>query len=75
MDKELKEKEAAGKVASINLKEEFESSGVDQILSELDNTLIGLEPVKTRIRETASLLLVDKAREKMGLMTESQLCT
>tara|TARA_B100000287_G_scaffold234838_1_gene221162 strand:- start:410 stop:1327 length:918 start_codon:yes stop_codon:yes gene_type:complete len=71
MDKELKEKEAAGKVASVNLKEEFESSGVDQILTELDNTLIGLEPVKTRIRETASLLLVDKAREKMGLMTES----
>ena len=67
LDKELKEKEAAGKVASVNLKEEFESSGVDQILSELDNGLIGLEPVKTRIRETASLLLVDKARQKVDL--------
>ena len=58
-------------VSEVNLKEDFQSSGVADILSELDNSLIGLEPVKTRIKETASLLLVDKAREKLGLVSES----
>ena len=58
-------------VSEVNLKEDFQSSGVAEILSELDNSLIGLEPVKTRIKETASLLLVDKAREKLGLVNES----
>ncbi len=57
-------------VSEVNLKEDFQSSGVADILSELDNSLIGLEPVKTRIKETASLLLVDKAREKLGLVSE-----
>tara|TARA_A200000113_G_scaffold10454_1_gene10199 strand:- start:522 stop:1436 length:915 start_codon:yes stop_codon:yes gene_type:complete len=58
-------------VSQVNLREDFQSSGVADILSELDNSLIGLEPVKTRIKETASLLLVDKAREKLGLVSES----
>ncbi len=58
-------------VSEVNLKEDFQSSGVADILSELDNSLIGLEPVKTRIKETASLLLVEKAREKLGLVSES----
>ena len=70
MAHEVEEKELKA-VSEVNLKEDFLSSGVADILSELDNTLIGLEPVKTRIKETASLLLVDKAREKLGLVSES----
>ena len=70
MSNEVEEKELKV-VSEVNLKEDFQSSGVADILSELDNSLIGLEPVKTRIKETASLLLVDKAREKLGLVTES----
>ena len=70
MENEGEEKELKT-VSEVNLKEDFESSGVAEILSELDNSLIGLEPVKTRIKETASLLLVDKAREKLGLVNES----
>ena len=70
MANEVEEKELKA-VSEVNLKEDFQSSGVADILSELDNSLIGLEPVKTRIKETASLLLVDKAREKLGLVTES----
>ena len=70
MENEGEEKELKT-VSAVNLKEDFESSGVAEILSELDNSLIGLEPVKTRIKETASLLLVDKAREKLGLVNES----
>ena len=71
MPKEIEEKNTSTVASEVNLKEEFQSSGVAEVLSELDNSLIGLEPVKTRIRETASLLLVDKAREKLGLMNES----
>ena len=70
MKNEGEEKELKA-VATVNLKEDFQSSGVADILSELDNSLIGLEPVKTRIKETASLLLVDKAREKLGLVSDS----
>ncbi len=70
MENEGKEKEAMT-VTEVNLKEDFQASGVADILTELDNSLIGLKPVKTRIKETASLLLVDKAREKLGLVNES----
>ena len=70
MENEEKEKEAKT-ITEVNLKEDFQASGVADILTELDNSLIGLKPVKTRIKETASLLLVDKAREKLGLVNES----
>ncbi len=70
MENEGKEKEAKT-VTEVNLKEDFQASGVADILAELDKSLIGLKPVKTRIKETASLLLVDKAREKLGLVNES----
>ena len=55
----------------IDLHAELIETGVEQVLLELDNSLIGLEPVKTRIRETAALLLVEKAREKLGLIHEA----
>jgi len=56
---------------SVDLRAEYESSGVAEVLRELDNELIGLAPVKQRIRETAALLLVDRARRDMGLMHET----
>ncbi len=52
---------------AIDLKAEYESSGVKDVLEELDRDLIGLAPVKKRIRETAALLLVDRARKRLGL--------
>ncbi|RUW82605.1 MULTISPECIES: CbbX protein [unclassified Mesorhizobium] len=57
--------------AAIDLREEFETSGVKDILAELDRELIGLAPVKRRIRETAALLLVERARRRMGLAHET----
>ena len=54
----------------VDLRKDFEESGVGKILDELDSSLTGLEPVKTRIRETAALLIVDKARRKLGLVNE-----
>ena len=55
----------------VNLLEDFEESGVKELLDELDQSLTGLEPVKNRIKETAALLIVDKARKKLGLVNES----
>ena len=51
-------------LGKIDLHAELVETGVEQVLIDLDKSLIGLEPVKTRIRETAALLLVEKAREK-----------
>lgn len=54
----------------VDLRAEYESSGVRAVLDELDRELIGLAPVKARIRETAALLLVDRARRDLGLAHE-----
>merc|ERR1719324_385915 len=43
--------------------------GVQEILDKLDYDLVGLKPVKARVREIASLLVVDKMRLKLGLET------
>ncbi|QDL93724.1 CbbX protein [Paroceanicella profunda] len=55
----------------IDLRAEFESSGVAEVLAELDRELTGLKPVKARIRETAALLLVDRARRSLGLAQDT----
>ena len=55
---------------TIDLKRDFAASGLDEELGQLDRDLVGLAPVKRRIREIAALLLVDRAREKLGLKTE-----
>ena len=52
---------------SIDLSNEYLNSGVHEILEGLDNELIGLNPVKTRIKEIAALLLVDRARNNLDL--------
>jgi probable Rubsico expression protein CbbX len=56
---------------TVDLAKEYEASGVAEVLRELDEELIGLGPVKQRIRETAALLLVDKARRDLGLEVET----
>ncbi len=40
------------------------------VLDELDRELVALAPVKTRIREIAALLVIDRLREGMGLSAE-----
>ena len=52
---------------SIDLAASYASSGVEEVLEQLDRELIGLVPVKTRIREIAALLLVDQARQNLDL--------
>jgi probable Rubsico expression protein CbbX len=53
--------------AAVDLRAEYETSGVKEVLDGLDAELVGLAPVKARIRETAALLLVDRARRTLGL--------
>ena len=48
----------------------YERSGVGEVLAKLDRDLVGLVPVKSRVREIASLLLVDKLRHSLGLQSE-----
>ncbi len=55
----------------IDLEADFRHSGVAGILADLDRELTGLKPVKRRIRETAALLLVDRARKHLGLAHET----
>jgi probable Rubsico expression protein CbbX len=43
--------------------------GVKDILEKLDNDMVGLIPVKSRVREIAALLVVDKLRRNLGLDT------
>jgi probable Rubsico expression protein CbbX len=54
--------------APIDLKAEFEEAGLTEILATLDAELFGLKPVKARIREIAALLLVERARRRLGLI-------
>jgi probable Rubsico expression protein CbbX len=56
---------------TISLAREFAESGVGPVLQQLDDELIGLAPVKSRIREIAALLLVDRVRAKFGLTSEA----
>ncbi|MCP9915525.1 CbbX protein [Cyanobium sp. ATX 6F1] len=53
----------------VNLKAAYEGSQVHEVLEQLDKELIGLRPVKTRIREIAALLVVERARKQVGLAT------
>lgn len=54
----------------VSLREELEAVGIEEILTQLDRELIGLKPVKTRIREIASLLLIERIRKRMNLTTD-----
>lgn len=48
----------------------LDETNVGEVLDQLDRELIALKPVKTRIREIAALLLIDKLRREVGLASE-----
>ncbi len=54
----------------IDLQAAYEGVGIQAMLDQLDLELIGLRPVKARIREIAALLVVDRARQQVGLETK-----
>jgi probable Rubsico expression protein CbbX len=53
----------------IDLQSAYDGVGIQAMLDQLDRELIGLRPVKARIREIAALLVVDRARQQVGLQT------
>jgi probable Rubsico expression protein CbbX len=55
--------------AIVDLRASYKASGIQEILDLLDLELVGLKPVKARIREIAALLIVNKARHLVGLET------
>jgi probable Rubsico expression protein CbbX len=56
---------------SVDLSALLADSRVNEVLDELDAELIGLKPVKARIRDIAALLLVERARKQLGLTSGS----
>jgi len=61
---DMPDDQAAGTVDDFMFKE-----GVQDQLDKLDNDLIGLVPVKKRVKEIAALLVLDKMRRKLGFET------
>ena len=57
--------------ATVDLAAEYRNSGVAEVLDELDRELVGLKPVKQRIREVAALLIVERACKMLGLSHEA----
>jgi probable Rubsico expression protein CbbX len=55
----------------IDLRALLADSHVSEVLDELDSELIGLKPVKARVRDIAALLLVERARKQIGLVAGS----
>ena len=47
------------------------ATNVLEVLDQLDRELIALAPVKTRIREIAALLLIDRLRAEVGLASRA----
>jgi probable Rubsico expression protein CbbX len=53
--------------ATVSLAEERRAAGIDDLFIALDIELVGLLPVKKKVEEIGSLLLVDRARQRFGL--------
>jgi probable Rubsico expression protein CbbX len=54
----------------VDLARLYAESDIEATFVEIERELIGLVPVKTRIREVAALLLVERARRLMGIEAE-----
>lgn len=62
--------DAAITARSVDLQALFRDSHVSEVIDQLDRELIGLAPVKQRVREIAAFLLVSRARAEVGIESE-----
>jgi probable Rubsico expression protein CbbX len=62
---DAKQEDAPGN--PLDLEAAYRDSHVGEVLDSLDRELVGLAPVKSRIRDIAALLLIDKLRRAVGL--------
>jgi probable Rubsico expression protein CbbX len=53
--------------APVDIQALLRDADIETVLAELDQELVALAPVKTRIREIAALLVVDRVRREAGL--------
>ena len=60
-----------GGAAARTIEEVLAQSQVDAVIDGLEGELVGLAPVKRRIRDIAALLVIDKLRTNLGLATHS----
>ena len=61
--------DAVARARTVN--EVLAQSQVETVIHELDRDLVGLAPVKQRIRDIAALLVIDKLRLNLGLQSAS----
>ena len=54
---------------SLDIRDCYVQTGIEEILQTMDKELVGLQNVKTRVREISSVLLFDKIRELQDLST------
>jgi probable Rubsico expression protein CbbX len=52
---------------TVSLAEERRTADIEDVFTALDRQLVGLVPVKKKVDEIASLLLVDRVRQRFGL--------
>ena len=57
--------------AQLTVADILAQSQVEAVMDELDADLIGLAPVKARIRDIAALLVIDKLRAAFGLQSQA----
>jgi len=62
---------AAAPPDSINLRRETTETHAQDVLVELERELVGLAPVKARIKQIVALLAVDRVRRRLGLASET----
>jgi hypothetical protein len=53
--------------AVVTFAAERKAAAIDDVFAALDRELVGLVPVKKRVQEIGSLLLVDRVRQRFGL--------
>src|SRR5207247_11416788 len=63
-------KPAAAPSSAVDLSAAYRGSNIEHVLDALEGGLVGLAPVKRRIREIAALLLIARLRVEQGLTTE-----
>ena len=61
----------AGRSAARTVSEVLDESQADAVMEELERDLVGLAPIKARIRDIAALLVIDKLRMNLGLQAQA----
>jgi probable Rubsico expression protein CbbX len=57
--------------AARTVKAVLAQSQADAVINELEHDLVGLAPIKSRIRDIAALLVIDKLRSNLGLQAHA----